>query len=93
MNAKIGTARTKAAKRRWSCATAQMATRLPTYGTARYCASSYGSPEHHEADDQTENGILFGTHQDALETQIGRDSLGLRATGGQVPRLRAAMEL
>ena len=35
MNAKIGTARTNAANRRWSCATAQMATRLPTTGKVR----------------------------------------------------------
>src|SRR5688572_11572335 len=40
--AKIGTASTKAANRRWSCATAQMATRLPTTGKARYSASTYG---------------------------------------------------
>src|SRR5688572_1357062 len=40
--AKIGTARTNAANRRWSCATAQMATRLPTTGNARYSASTYG---------------------------------------------------
>ena len=35
MNAKSGTARTKAANSRWSCATAQMATRLPTTGKVR----------------------------------------------------------
>ena len=42
INAKIGTARTNAANRRWSCATAQMATRLPTTGKRRYSASTYG---------------------------------------------------
>jgi hypothetical protein len=42
MNAKIGTASTKAANSRWSCATAQMATRLPMTGTVRYSASAYG---------------------------------------------------
>src|SRR5688572_10956575 len=40
--AKIGTARTNAANRRWSCATAQIATRLPTTGNCRYSASTYG---------------------------------------------------
>src|SRR5688500_5754822 len=41
MNANSGTARTNAANSRWSCATDQMATRLPTTGKVRYSASSY----------------------------------------------------
>jgi hypothetical protein len=40
--AKMGTARTKAANSRWSCATIQMATRLPMTGNCRYSTSSYG---------------------------------------------------
>src|ERR671913_325464 len=42
MNAKRGTASTNAANRRWSCATDQIATRLPTRGKRRYSASTYG---------------------------------------------------
>src|SRR3954471_187176 len=42
MNAKIGTARTHAANRRWSCATDQMATRLPKMGNVRHSTSTYG---------------------------------------------------
>src|SRR5262245_13120075 len=42
MNANIGTARTNAANSRCSCATAQIATRLPTIGKRRYSASAYG---------------------------------------------------
>ena len=38
----IGTASTKAAKSSLSCATIQMATRLPITGTARYSGSSSG---------------------------------------------------
>ena len=41
MSAKSGTASTKAAKSRCSCATIQMATRLPVPGKRRYSASSY----------------------------------------------------
>ena len=40
MTAKIGTASTNAANSRWSWATAQIATRLPTLGTARYSDST-----------------------------------------------------
>src|SRR6476661_47340 len=42
MRAKIGTASTKAANRRWSWATAQIATRLPKMGNVRYSTSAYG---------------------------------------------------
>src|SRR3954467_9548198 len=42
MNVNIGTARTNAANSRCSCATDQIAARLPTIGKARYCASTYG---------------------------------------------------
>src|SRR3954451_4578121 len=42
MNAKSGTARTNAANSRWSCATDQIATRLPMIGNVRYSASTYG---------------------------------------------------
>src|SRR6185503_4219745 len=40
MKAKMGTASTNAANSRWSSATAQMATRLPTTGNVRYSASA-----------------------------------------------------
>jgi hypothetical protein len=40
MNAKIGTASTNAANSRWSWATDQIATRLPTMGKVRYSASA-----------------------------------------------------
>ena len=40
INANSGTASTKAANSRWSWATTQIATRLPTLGKARYSAST-----------------------------------------------------